>query len=425
MACSRSLLMLSLAAALIGLSACKTATPDAAVSADKVDSAPDATAGAGAAAGEATGEATGGAEAPADGAPDAEDGGEAGARNLDLTDVALPAGGGSYDVALTATAGQTLTAMVTGVSLGSVQLDLLGPEDDVLASSAEAPPTERNVLQAAITTNVPHVLRIRSAAGAPALSFDLTVTVDGEAAGEGTAAGGSAGEATSGAGTPAPPKRIAFQAGAAGGSIKGQMAGAGETQGYLLGGSKDEILSVTLTADPAGAVDVMVFSPSGKPLRPLMPGEALGPQRFPLPEDGDYLITLSASSPASWTLDLILEDAEPAGGAAAVPAGAPPTRVIFGPGNRATRLQGQVGGLAPQRYVLHAGAGDTLALSLESDAGVRPQVFVEDSRGRVLASGLTAQAMTVPLPASEDYWVTVLVTPQSDAVSYAMTIGLQ
>ena len=49
MACSRSLLMLSLAAALIGLSACKTATPDAAVSADKVDSAPDATAGAGAA----------------------------------------------------------------------------------------------------------------------------------------------------------------------------------------------------------------------------------------------------------------------------------------------------------------------------------------------------------------------------------------
>jgi hypothetical protein len=432
----RPALVLFLASAWVGLSACGSATPevdDAAVSADKLADAPVATAAPGDAA-----DADGGTT-DRGGAAGGEAAAEPGASDLELSDVALAAGGDVFEVALSAVAGQAVTARVSGVSLGSVWLDLLGPDGVVLASSAEAPLPERSSLQAAVVDLEGRMLRVSSAEGSPALTFDLTVKVTGEAAdagdeadapapvgaGTGDAAGGAADGAAGAGGTPSAPKRIAFQAGAAGGSIKGEMAAAGETQRYLVAGGEGQVLSLTLTADPADAIDMMVFTPAGGPLRPLLPGDDLGPQRFPLPEAGDYLITLSAAAPADWTLDLVLEDEEPSGAAAGVPAGAPPTRVMFGPGNRSTRLQGQVDGMAPQRYVLRGGAGDTLALNMESEAGARPQVFVEDSHGRVLASGLTAQAMTVPLPASEDYWVTVLVTPQSDAVAYAMTIGLQ
>lgn len=427
----RPALVLFLASAWVGLSACGSATPkvdDAAVSADKLADAPVATAAPGDAA-----DADGGTT-DRGGADDAA--AEPGGGDLDLSDVALAAGGDVYEVPLSVAAGQSVTAKVSGVSLGSVWLDLLAADGAVLASSAEAPLPERSSLQVAVVDLEGRMLRVSSAEGSPALTFDLTVKVTGEAAADagdeadapasvGAGTGDAAGGAAGAGGTPSAPKRIAFQAGAAGGSIKGEMAGAGEEQRYLVAGGEGQVLSLTLTADPVDAIDMMVFTPAGGPLRPLLPGEALGPQRFPLPEAGDYLITLSAAAPAGWTLDLVLEEEEPSGAAAGVPAGAPPTRVMFGPGNRSTRLQGQVDGMAPQRYVLRGGAGDTLALNMEAEAGARPQVFVEDSHGRVLASGLTAQAMTVPLPASEDYWVTVLVTPQSDAVAYAMTIGLQ
>lgn len=425
MASLRTVLIAALTLGLSTLTACQAATPTA------TDDALSAAKAPGAAAGDT---------APPDN--EAAIAGEEAPSALDMADVALPAGGGSVEQALTAAAGQTLSAKVSGVSLGSVQLELLGPEGDVLASSAHAPLAQRNSLEASISQSGRHLLKVSSADGAPELTFDLTATVEGpaaEAPDDGAADAPSletpADAADTGAGetdaagsgnTEEPaPKRIAFQAGAAGGSIKGRMAVAGERQRYLLEGGKDQVLAVTLSADPAGSVDLMVFSPSQKPLRPLLSGENEGPLRFPLPEDGDYTISLQASAAADWTLELMLDDAAEAVSAGDVPAGAPPTRLIFAPGNRATRLQGQVDGGSPQRYILRARKGDTLALSLESYASARPQVFIEDPSGQVLASGLTEQPMAVALPASQDYWVTVLAPPRSEPVSYAMTIGLQ
>lgn len=430
MARPRRMLIVALTLGLSGLAACQAATPAATDDDLSAAKAPDATGAPGGSVDET--------DAPTDRAGIADD--EAPAA-MDMTDVALPAGGGSVEQALTAAAGQTLAARVTGVSLGSVQLDLLGPEGELLASSARAPLAQRNSLEATIVQSGRHLLKVSSGDGAPELSFDLTAVVEGaaappsddhadapsletppDAAGTGSGEKDSAGPDSSD--EPAP-KRIAFQAGAAGGSIKGRMSAAGERQRYLLAGGKDQILAVTLSADPAGSVDLMVFSPSQKPLRPLLSGENEGPLRFPLPEDGDYSISLQSSAAVDWTLELMLEDPSQTGSAGDVPAGAPPTRLIFAPGNRATRLQGQVDGGSPQRYILRAQKGDTLALSLESFAGARPQVFVEDRSGQVLASGLTEQPMAVALPASQDYWVTVLAPPRSEAVSYAMTIGLQ
>ncbi len=434
---------------LLGLAACRTATPGG-------DPTPELGANklAGTAAPSALPADTAAAEPPDAAAV-------AGAEQV-LTDLALAAEGDQAEHVLSALAGQTLRAKVRGVSQGAVRLEFLGPDGSLLASNDDAPPAERNSLSAIAAADGAHILRVSSDAGAPALSYDLTLWLEeaapdaddagsdeanageSEGAGDGAAgdgAGDAAGDAVGdGAGdgavptvaaAPAAPKRIRFQAGSDGGAVKGSMAGAGEQQRFLLEARAGQVMAVTLMVEPAGAVDLMVFSPDERPMRPLATGAGEGDGaddaalRFPLPADGDYSLSLSAGQAATWTLEILLEEGGQSGigGAGGMAVGSAPTRLIFGPGNQATRVQGLLSAGAPQRFVLRGEAGQILALSLEAAAG--PQVFVEGPQGRVLAAGPATSPLEVPLPASQDYWVTVLAPPRSGARQIAVNIGLQ
>lgn len=376
---------------------------------------------------------------------------EARGAEQNLADQSLAADGDQADHRLSARAGDSLHAAVKGISQGAVLLEFLGPDGRLLASSDSSPVAQRNSLSATATQDGEQLLRVSSAAGAPALSYDLRLWVEVAAEGEGDAAGDDAADDVAGgdsaAATPsetdgsgaggdpaaapaAQPKRIRFQAGSTGGVVKGDMAAAGEQQRYLLEAGQGQVMVVTLTSEPVGAVDLMLFSPDERPLRPLATdggSDDAGDTalRFPLPQDGDYSLSLHANEAATWTLEILLEAGGQSGigGAGGLAVGSAPTRLIFGPGNQATRVLGLLSAGTPQRFVLRGEAGQTLALSLEAAAG--PQVYVEDPRGQVLAAGRASAPLTVPLPASQDYWVTVLAPPSSEATQIAVNFGLQ
>lgn len=223
-------------------------------------------------------------------------------------------------------------------------------------------------------------------------------------------------------------QRIRFAPGTSGTTVSGAIPSGGLI-GYVLAAGAGQRMQLAL-ASPGGNVFLSVFSPSGQTLASATLGEQ-SLDRF-LSETGDYTIqvtTLPGTPATNYSLTVAV-----IGGQPVPPTGQPtqqqPTvppppdaqRITFAPGTTTAQVSGQVGGSTVIRYLLAAGAGQNMQVSVSSPTN---NVFLSvlTPSGAFLAQATAgAKSFTGVLPQTGDYTFRVSTSPGAATTSYTLSV---
>ncbi len=196
--------------------------------------------------------------------------------------------------------------------------------------------------------------------------------------------------------------RIQFDPGSAIAWQQGYLAPGGSDR-YVLRASAGQTLSLSVFADNNQAV-VVVWGADGTVL--LSDHASASQWSGPLPSTQDYYLDVRnvGSDGAYYTLQVAVPP---------TPAPAPdpdPQRIRFSRGGSSATVQGQLPGLASDRYVLNVQAGQTLQADISSGNG-QVNLAIWGADGTVLISDhADAPGWSGPAPSSQDYLISVINT---------------
>ena len=206
---------------------------------------------------------------------------------------------------------------------------------------------------------------------------------------------------------------IHFAAGATSSTVSGQVT-AGSPVVYVLRALAGQ--SMNVYAGGANPFRVTITGADGSFLGAGNANESIDVR---LPATQDYYITLEApiggAAAARYSMTVtVVGSTRPTPRPTAQPQ--PSTqRIRFAPGATSATASGS----APQRYVLGAGAGQTMYIDL-SAAGPA-QFTVTGADGRWLGSGTETTTWSGRLPATQDYYILV---EGDDGVGFYMTVSI-
>ncbi len=358
----------------------------------------------------------------------------------------LAGGGQELRYRFAARAGQDVSLRLQGVSAGSIDLELHRSGGEMLATSADAEPAERNRLQTRLPASGDYDLLLRAVEGAPELDFELEVRITGQGevgddGAESDAPGdtdAAAPESIDRAEPDMQPLAVRFAPGADRAERRGQLE-LGDILTYRLSAAAGQELSLDVESSPEGAVDVMVFDAASRPMRAERRPEG---SVFLLAQDADYLVTVSnplteAGAEYRITFDLGAGDAGGGSSDAGADASADEadadgetaagaeTQLFFSAGERQTTVQGSLAAGEETRYRLRAEGGQQLSLSLAADDPGAFQLYIEDQAGDVLGSGLEAEGLSVDLPSRQDYVIVLIARPGTPESLYSLTVSIE
>ena len=194
-------------------------------------------------------------------------------------------------------------------------------------------------------------------------------------------------------------QRIQFAPGTDQGSVSGTFS-EGEVDNFVLRAGAGQTMFVSVAPSEAGA-SVAVYDPNGTQIAgPPEPGADFS---VTLPATGDYTITVGPgrSEVSAYTLTVRIP--------AATSSPSSPQRIRFAPGTDNATVQGSIAPGTSARYVLRAGAGQTMTVSIGPD-NFAALTTIFGPNGDVVGAGHTLT--TANLPATGDYIVEVGNTGQ-------------
>ncbi|MFN8445881.1 MAG: META domain-containing protein [Caldilineaceae bacterium] len=227
------------------------------------------------------------------------------------------------------------------------------------------------------------------------------------------------------------PERVEFAAGATSASRSGALPEAGFKE-YVLNAQAGQTLHVQ-TVGYGAPVEFTIRGPAGT----SWPGESQGASahvyatQVTLPNDGDYIVTLSLLPSAGATRYDVTFTID---GSTTVPVTPNPSeaeRIEFDPGATSAQRSGLLpSGPGTLQYVLAAQAGQTMTVDATSD-GTPLSMMIEDPTGnrripemRQVTGGYAIGAQVV-LPATGDYVVTLQKGDHTPSTNYSVTFTIQ
>lgn len=199
-------------------------------------------------------------------------------------------------------------------------------------------------------------------------------------------------------------QRIRFQAGATEALLAGEIVDGAEDV-YVLEAAADQVMSVYLRSAEENTW-LQITGLDNTPLVPAEPRRSIWTGR--LPGTQDYAITITNDGrDTPYTLQVII-----------------PQRVRFDPGATSTRIEGRLVGDFSTAYVLEAGAGQTMTITLESPGG-DVMLSIVGADGIPLhryESGTTTWSNI--LPTTQDYLVTAVNTGLTFSDTFTLTISV-
>jgi hypothetical protein len=217
---------------------------------------------------------------------------------------------------------------------------------------------------------------------------------------------------------PSQPMRITFGAGAVSATVNGTLAAGGELETYVLRANAGQLMTIAVTANPAGTVTVFVRDATGQLLASGTDEKGLN---LGLPTTGDYFIDVASPGAApdvGYTLEV------------SIPASAPPTpqpvRIQFAAGaTSATVSETLAFGGDVDTWVLRALAGQTMTLNVTASEAGWMNIFVYDQNNQFLGSGTEASGVNINLPANQDYIILVSSINAAPPLNYTMVVTIQ
>lgn len=259
----------------------------------------------------------------------------------------------------------------------------------------------------------------RDAVGGPAWSGAAPTTQDYivavRTAGEATASYTLSVDISPLTGAPAP-ERISFAPGATSATRSGTLASQGDVKQYVLRALAGQRMEVQVTSDHPGIVISSVRREGG---------ETLGVTSDPaplvtlLPQTGDYLITLTTHNiapPVEYTLFVEVTDAGTL---------AEPERIVFEPGATGTTVRGTLPSGGIERYILGGLAGQTMTLAVAGNPAGALSIVVATADGQYLTTGTDEAPLSLTLPATQDYLITLSSPMAAPAVAYEMALEIR
>ncbi len=321
-----------------------------------------------------------------------------------ITRITFPAGGTSATVngsisgpnfanyLLAANAGQYMNITVASPS-GQAYLTVVSPGGSPLARAQAG----AQAFSGQLPETGDYRLTVSNPSANVNTTFTLTVTVTGSASSGGTT------------------QRITFPSGATGTTVSGQLD-APNMLNYLLEASAGQYMQVSVTS-PAGSAYLTVVSPGGSPLARAQAGA----QAFngTLPESGDYRLTVSSpdgTAHTPFTLSISVTGSASSGGTT--------QRIHFPAGGTGASVSGNVGGSAVDTYLLEAGAGQYMQVSLASPTGQAYLNVITPDGSPLARAQAGAQAFSGNLPTSGDYQLQVMTLGGAPATSYTLTVSV-
>ncbi len=209
-------------------------------------------------------------------------------------------------------------------------------------------------------------------------------------------------------------QRITFATGATSATVNGRIDGA-SMDNYLLDASAGQYMQITV-ASPAGEAYLTVVSPQGSPLARAQAGA----QSFSgsLPETGDYRISVSspsATAHTTYTLTVTVTGSSSSGVT---------QRIRFASGATSSAISGQVGGSGVDTYLLDAGGGQQMQITLSSPSGTAYLNVIAPDGSPLARAQAGAQGFSGSLPTSGDYQLQVMTLGGNPQTSYTLTVSV-
>ena len=205
--------------------------------------------------------------------------------------------------------------------------------------------------------------------------------------------------------------RVRFARGTTSGLVNDSLR-AGETRGYLIGAEQGQVMLVhaitwpvrqEASPLPAALVRVYAVADGSELAAPSDPG-ALWWGR--LPSSGDYMVRVSATGAAAYTLAVQI-----------------PRRLTPGAGDPTAAITGTAPSRAPVDYVLRGTAGQRLAASVRDDDPVTLHLYGLDDGEQLAPLPERRRLWAGTLPATQDYIVSVV--PENEGGRYELTVTLR
>lgn len=309
-------------------------------------------------------------------------------------------------------------ATVTG-QLGPVEIDryvLWARADQIM--SIQVSTSEPATMLLSIYGSDGTLLK-RDAVGGPAWSGTVPTTQDYivsvRTAGEVAASYTLAVEISTLPAAPAP-DRITFAPGATSATVMGTLASQGDVKQYVLRALAGQRMEVRVTSDHPGTVLSSLRREGGKIL-----GVTTDPTPLValLPDTGDYLVTLTTHNIAPAVEYTLFVGVTNAG---TLPE---PERIVFAPGTTGTTVSGMLPSGGIERYILRALAGQTMTLAVGADPAGALSIVVETEDGNYLTGGTDEAPLSLTLPGTQDYLITLTSPMAAPAIAYEMAIEIE
>ncbi len=303
------------------------------------------------------------------------------------------AGSGVDTYLLNAYIGQTMQVTLSSPS-GTAYLNVIAPDGSPLARAQAGAQS----FSGSLPSSGDYQLQVMLLGSSAQTSYTLTVSV--------TGSGGLPG---------GPITRITFPAGGTSATVSGSFSGPNFAN-YLLAANAGQYMQITL-ASPGSQAYLTVVSPQGSPLARAQAGA----QSFSgqLPETGDYRISVSNPSGnvnSTFTMTVTVTGSASTGGTT--------QRIRFPAGGTGTSVSGNVGGSAVDTYLLEAGAGQYMQVSLASPSGQAYLNVIAPDGSPLARAQAGAQGFSGNLPINGDYQLQVMTLGGAPATSYTLTVAV-
>lgn len=213
-------------------------------------------------------------------------------------------------------------------------------------------------------------------------------------------------------------QRIRFASGATSTQVGGHITGF-NMDNYLLEARTGQTMLVFVTS-PTNEAYLTVVSPGGSPLARAQAGA----QSFSgtLPETGDYRLTVSSPSGTANT-DYVLY-VSVTGGTAPTATPTVGTRIRFAPGATGATVNGLIQSGAPMVYLLEAGTGQRMQISLTSPGNNVYMTVTSPGGAKLTSAALGERSLDHTLSESGDYTIEVSVEPGTPQTNYALLVSI-
>lgn len=207
------------------------------------------------------------------------------------------------------------------------------------------------------------------------------------------------------------PTRINFAPGATSTTVSGST-NANSTAEYVLRAATGQTMTVNI-ASPNNDVLLTVVSPTGVPLKRYVDGSSFWTGT--LPETGDYnLKAVAVGGATSYTLEVSVVTPSQ-------PPQPEPIRISFAPGATSATVNGSVGMNSTISYVLRAGAGQTMTVTV---TGPQDEIALRITGPTGLFKDDPTLTWTSVLPADGDYLIDIVSVLGAYDKSYSMTVSI-